>query len=141
MLPDPNMALWPGLKQFTGLDYAEKTFNKITNFIMPYVEEHKKTFDDNFHRDFMDLMLSEIQKTTDPSSSFYGKTGEYAMINDFIDLFLAGAETTSSSLLWSILYLLHFPGMEILKKYIAKAWTKRRKLRKPRKLRKLHYFD
>ena len=110
MLPDPNMALWPGLKQFTGLDYAEKTFNKITNFIMPYVEEHKKTFDDNFHRDFMDLMLSEIQKTTDPSSSFYGKTGEYAMINDFIDLFLAGAETTSSSLLWSILYLLHFPG-------------------------------
>ena len=69
-----------------------------------------------FHyRDFFDLMISEVKKTTDPKSSFYGKTGEYAIINDMIDLYFAGMETTSSSLNWSFLYLLHFPGMYIPK--------------------------
>ena len=110
MLPDPNMALWPGLKQISGLIYVEKVFGRICNFIIPKIEEHKRTYNEDNHRDFLDLMLSEIKRTTDPLSSFYGKTGEYSIINDFIDLFLAGMETTSSSLLWSFLYLLHFPG-------------------------------
>ena len=37
----------------------------------------------------------------------YGKTGHEAMINTMSDLFLAGSETTSSSLVWAIFYLVH----------------------------------
>ena len=69
-----------------------------------------------FNRDFFDLMISEVKKTTDPKSSFYGKTGEYAIINDMIDLYFAGMETTSSSLNWAFLYLLHHPGRYLTNK-------------------------
>ena len=61
-------------------------------------------------RDFLDIMISENKRTTDSTSSFHGKTGESAIISDFLELFLAGMETTSSSLMWAFLYLLHHPG-------------------------------
>ena len=38
--------------------------------------------------------------------------GYYALFNDLIDMFLAGMETTSSSLLWTFLYLLHHPEVQ-----------------------------
>ena len=38
--------------------------------------------------------------------------GYFNMINNFIDLFLAGMETTSTSLLWTFLYLLHHPDIK-----------------------------
>ena len=34
------------------------------------------------------------------------------MINDHIDLFIAGTETTSTSLVWTFLYLLHHPDVK-----------------------------
>ena len=39
----------------------------------------------------------------------YSEKGESSLLNVMIDLFLAGMETTSSSLLWSFFYLLHHP--------------------------------
>ena len=38
--------------------------------------------------------------------------GYYALFNDLIDMFLAGMETTSSSLLWTFLFLLHHPEVQ-----------------------------
>ena len=38
--------------------------------------------------------------------------GYYALFNNLIDLFLAGMETTSSSLMWTFLYLLHHPEIQ-----------------------------
>ena len=34
------------------------------------------------------------------------------MFNNLIDLFIAGMETTSSSLLWTFFYLLHHPEVQ-----------------------------
>ena len=62
-----------------------------------------------FYRDMLDLMLIEHMRA-DPSSSFYGDTGYYTILNDYIELFVAGMETTASSLMWSFIYLLHHPG-------------------------------
>jgi cytochrome P450 len=112
LLPHSSMALWPGLKTFTGMNYVETAFNSITEFILPYVKDHKESLDDDNIRDFMDLMLLEVKNCKDVNSSFHGYRGEAALINNMIDLFIAGMETTSSSLLWAILYLLHFPDMK-----------------------------
>ena len=38
--------------------------------------------------------------------------GYYALLNNLIDLFLAGMETTASSLMWTFLYLLHHPDIQ-----------------------------
>jgi len=38
--------------------------------------------------------------------------GYYALLNDLIDLFIAGMETTSSSLMWTFLFFLHHPDVQ-----------------------------
>jgi hypothetical protein len=36
LLPHPSMAMWPGLRQITGVDIAFKTFKMMQEFIEPY---------------------------------------------------------------------------------------------------------
>ncbi len=91
----------------------EKSFGACADFAAGYVEEHKKTFDEHNLRDLIDVLLLKVRETTDSTSSFYGQRGEYAIINNLVDLFMAGMETTASSLLWSYLYLLHFPECQV----------------------------
>ena len=112
LLPHKSMVLWPGIKQLTGFDKTEEAFMGMQNFVEPYIKQHKQNLDNEDIKDFMDLMLVEIQNTTDKTSSFYGETGHFALFNNIIDLFIAGMETTSSALLWTILYLLHHPEVQ-----------------------------
>jgi hypothetical protein len=61
----------------------------------------------------MDLVIQENEDATDPDSPFYGpKKGEAALHNIFLDLFIAGMETTSSSLAFTFLYMLHHPDTQ-----------------------------
>ncbi len=112
LLPHPSMALWPGLKKLTGFDKSEEVFLQLSNFVYPYIEEHSKTLDPDNIRDFLDLMLLEVQNSTDATSSFHGQTGHFAAYNNIIDLFIAGMETTSSALLWTFLYMLHHQDIQ-----------------------------
>ena len=95
-----------------GLDTWKYALEHIGSILEDQVKEHKVTIDDDSARDMMDLYLNEIENTTDPDSSFFQERGYFAMLNSFIDLFLAGMETTSSSLLWTFLYMLHHPGVK-----------------------------
>ena len=63
-------------------------------------------------RDFTDSMLIEISKTTDKSSSFYGESGIENLRNTLFDLFLAGSETTSTTLTWAALYMVRYPHIQ-----------------------------
>ena len=63
-------------------------------------------------RDFTDSMLIEINKTTDKSSSFYGESGIENLRNTLFDLFLAGSETTSTTLTWAALYMVRYPQIQ-----------------------------
>jgi len=76
LLPHPSMSKWPGIRKFTGFDFAYKTFKAMEEFIEPYIAEHKRTLDPDNIRDFVDLMLCEIESTTNPDSSFYGEKGK-----------------------------------------------------------------
>ena len=110
MLPYPRMLLL--FKNTLKLNVLEEVFRGISDMIEEQVVKHKDTRDNDNARDMMDLFLNEIENTTDPNSSFYGSRGYYAMVNDHIDLFLAGMETTSTSLGWTFLYLLHHPDIK-----------------------------
>nr|AKH03511.1 cytochrome P450 3075A5 [Paracyclopina nana] len=103
LLPHKSMIYWPFFKQVSGYSLIESIMKKLEAFMLPYIENHQNS------DSYIDEMLREIAKTTDKTSSFYGERGQFALINNVIDLFMAGVETTSSSLLWSFLYLLHYP--------------------------------
>jgi len=38
--------------------------------------------------------------------------GYYALFNDMMDLFLAGMETTTTTLMWTFLFFLHHPEVQ-----------------------------
>ena len=73
------------------------------------IKEHQATLDESAPRDFTDAMLIEINKTTDPTSSFYGDFGIENLTNVLMDLFMAGSETTATTLTWAMLYMVRYP--------------------------------
>jgi hypothetical protein len=112
ILPDPAMTMWPILKNLTGMDMVEKLRAGTNTFIGQCIKQHRQTMDENNIRGFVDRQFVEVQKTSDPQSSFYGETGYYAVFNNVADIFIAGQDTTSSSIIWTFLYLLHHPDVQ-----------------------------
>ena len=109
--PRPMIRL-PLVQRIVGLHLWRDALKNLTNIIEARADEHTGTIDPDNIRDMMDLFLNEIDNTTDKDSSFFKDRGYYAMVNNFIDLFVAGMETTSSSIIWTFLYLLHHPDVK-----------------------------
>ena len=94
------------------------------------IAEHEATVDHNEPRDFIDKVLIEMQSTTDPASSFYGAEGREYFVNTLLDLFIAGSETTSTTLTWAMLFMVREPAIQarvqvsnlLWLKYICKAY-------------------
>ncbi|KAL3884077.1 hypothetical protein ACJMK2_030299 [Sinanodonta woodiana] len=87
----------------------KKVFDK---FYEDLYESHQSTLDVNCPRDFMDLYLTEMEKDStlpNKEENTYSKNQLKALVGD---LFGAGTETTSTTLLWAILYLLHYPDVQ-----------------------------
>nr|APH81384.1 cytochrome P450 CYP3075C1 [Tigriopus kingsejongensis] len=112
LLPHPAMSKWPILKHLTGFSMSTNFVGNVLDLVNPYIEEHVKTFDSNHMRDFLDVYLAHIGSTQDPSSSFYGSRGMDSLQNVLLELFVAGTDTTSSSLVWAILLMAHHPQIQ-----------------------------
>ena len=84
----------------------------IFSFIVKSIRVHKNTLDVNSPRDVIDTMLVEIEKTTDKNSSFYEESGMRNLVNTLFDLFIAGSETTSTTLIWALLYIIREPEVQ-----------------------------
>ena len=84
----------------------------IMNLMFKSIKEHQETLDPNEPRDFTDKVLIEIKNTIDKSSSFYGDAGLENLTNTLFDLFMAGSETTSTTLTWASLYMIRYPKVQ-----------------------------
>ena len=66
-------------------------------------------------RDFIDYYLNEIKTATEEkrmNSSFNEKEGLLNLENVLVDLFIAGSETTSTTLNWGMLYMILHPDIQ-----------------------------
>ena len=89
--------------------------NEIKDMVIPYIKEHQTQQEETAGEsaDYISEYLREIKKNSgDASSSFHGTRGEESLVSSMLDLFLAGTETTTSSLMWGILFLLHHPEVQ-----------------------------
>ena len=78
-------------------------------------DEHLKTYDEHNLRDYIDCYISERKKTeleNNTESSFHREKGHWNFVSTMLDLFVAGAETSSSTLQWAIAYLIHYPEVQ-----------------------------
>ncbi|CAG7726074.1 unnamed protein product [Allacma fusca] len=122
LLKSPVVLFFPRLAQafpkLFGWNRVLELVDQNMEFIKKPIDEHRKEFSaDVPPRDFIDSYLREIEKTDDPKSSFYKKSGDHSLDVVLSDLFGAGSETTSSTLTWAIMYLCKFP--EAQKKFKA----------------------
>lgn len=90
--------------------FAQETFESMRTLMKQAILEHKETFQSGESpNDFIDCYLKEIENTKDPGSSFFQEQGLKSLDCVLIDLFMGGSETTSITLIWTFLFLLHHP--------------------------------
>ena len=80
-----------------------------TTLISPICDEHIATFDENNIRDLVDLFIAEMKKHEAETNTSYNYRQLLAV---FWDLLGAGTESSSTTIRWSILYLLHYPEIQ-----------------------------
>lgn len=92
---------------FSGYTMYMKTHSNIWQFLDEELQRHRATYDPENIRDFMDVYLG-ILNSPEKSEHF----SERQLLAICLDLFMAGSETTSKSLAYGFLYLLHNPEVQ-----------------------------
>ncbi|XP_041090443.1 cytochrome P450 2G1-like [Polyodon spathula] len=78
-------------------------------FIADMIEKHKQDLEPHSPRDYIDSFLVKIHEEKEsPSSEFHHKNMLYSVLN----LFLAGTETTSTTLRYGLLLLIKYPHIQ-----------------------------
>uniref|UniRef100_A0A667WJG8 Cytochrome P450, family 2, subfamily N, polypeptide 13 n=1 Tax=Myripristis murdjan TaxID=586833 RepID=A0A667WJG8_9TELE len=92
----------PHNKMFSYFKYLER-------FISQEVQGHKKDLDPNNPRDYIDTFILEMQNHQGESNLGFNEAN-LALCS--LDLFLAGTETTSTTLLWALTFLIKNPDVQ-----------------------------
>uniref|UniRef100_A0A667Y0I8 Cytochrome P450, family 2, subfamily N, polypeptide 13 n=1 Tax=Myripristis murdjan TaxID=586833 RepID=A0A667Y0I8_9TELE len=93
----------PHNKMFSYFKYLER-------FISQEVQGHKKDLDPNNPRDYIDTFILEMQNQHQGESNLGFSEANLAVCS--LDLFLAGTETTSTTLLWALTFLIKYPDVQ-----------------------------
>ncbi|XP_059197067.1 cytochrome P450 2J6-like [Centropristis striata] len=83
-------------------------YNTLLDFIGQEVKSHKKDLDPSNPRDYIDAFIIEMENNKESDLGF--TENNLALCS--LDLFLAGTETTSTTLLWALVYLIKNPDIK-----------------------------
>ncbi|XP_038131802.1 cytochrome P450 2J6-like [Cyprinodon tularosa] len=83
-------------------------YNSILNFLHEEVENHKKDLDHNNPRDYIDTFLIEMKNQKESNLGFT----ECNLALCSLDLFIAGTETTATTLQWALIFLIKYPHVQ-----------------------------
>ncbi|XP_027630173.1 cytochrome P450 2J2 isoform X2 [Tupaia chinensis] len=86
-----------------------KNWEKLKSFVAHVIEKHKRDWNPEETRDFIDAYLKEMAKYKGNAASSFD---EENLICTTLDLFFAGTETTSTTLRWGLLYLAIYPQIQ-----------------------------
>jgi len=96
------LSMIPGCNKYFVGNLAGKfreIVDKLYSMFRDSIKDHRETLDPAAPRDFIDFYLLEIERNNNENFS------EDQLLVIILDLFLAGAETTSTSLKWAILFM------------------------------------
>ncbi|XP_046905439.1 cytochrome P450 2J2-like [Hypomesus transpacificus] len=86
-----------------------KIWSEVKDFLRSEVKEHRKDWDPSEPRDYIDSYLTEIEKS---KGDVAARFDEENLIMCSLDLFVAGSETTSTTLRWSFLFMTKYPEIQ-----------------------------
>uniref|UniRef100_A0A3B4DKW3 Cytochrome P450, family 2, subfamily V, polypeptide 1 n=1 Tax=Pygocentrus nattereri TaxID=42514 RepID=A0A3B4DKW3_PYGNA len=84
-------------------------FQELHVFLRGEIEKHLAEWDPLSPRDFIDCYFSEIEKRKDDQEAGFHSEG---LCHTVLDLFMAGTETTSTTLLWGFIYMMKYPEVQ-----------------------------
>ncbi|XP_032822975.2 cytochrome P450 2J4-like [Petromyzon marinus] len=100
----PWLEDWPGPHQL-----IFRNADKVNLFFQERIREHRQTREAGQPRDLIDAYLDEMEKESqDPESTFTDGN----LLNVVGDLFIAGTETSSTTLRWALLYMMAYPQIQ-----------------------------
>ena len=101
--------LLPGFKELT-----LNTSKNISNFIQSIINDHKTNFDRNDLKDYVDVYLNEFNKQSDENEQDFSSTTltDQHLLHSVTQLFVAGSETTVTTLRWCFLYMMAYPDIQ-----------------------------
>ena len=91
----------------TGYNKRLDALKAMRNHIEKEIEKHEVDIDNQNPRDFIDSYLTEIKNNPDPEFC-----KEQLIMIAAIDLMGAGSDTSSTTLMWVILYLVRYPDVQ-----------------------------
>ncbi|XP_078387720.1 cytochrome P450 2J2-like [Cetorhinus maximus] len=100
----PNIHHIPGPHQRIFQNQAQ-----VKAILQDFINQHKDTLNGEEIRDFIDAYLLEMEKERDFPDSHLT---EGNLLYNVFDLFLAGTETTTTTLRWGLLYMMAYPGVQ-----------------------------
>ncbi|KAI4879224.1 hypothetical protein NFI96_005822 [Prochilodus magdalenae] len=102
--------LVPFIKHFPGPQQKVwHNANCLFGFIREVMEEHKETLDPENLRDFIDAYLLEMTKQESKEDSTFHEDN---MIMSTADIFIAGTDTTATTLRWSLIFMMDHPDVQ-----------------------------
>ncbi|XP_069129054.1 cytochrome P450 2B4-like [Argopecten irradians] len=81
---------------------------KILKFLQNIVDAHEKDYDEENMKDFIDVYLKEIKSNEGRVTTFT----DIQMYNTIADMCVAGMDSTSTTLVWSILFFINYPDVQ-----------------------------
>ena len=120
--PTPKLALlfaFPFLRKVfprqTGFEEIRRGYHGVYEFLQEEIQSHLENLDEDNPADFIDAYLLEMKRKKDngeTNSSFSAEKGFEILFCVLHDLFLAGSETSSTFLLWAIIFLVRHPEVQ-----------------------------
>ncbi|TRY65943.1 hypothetical protein DNTS_012347 [Danionella cerebrum] len=107
-----NIFPWLYYLPFGAFKDLRRAETDITAFLKKIISRHRDTLDPENPRDFIDMYLVEMlakKKEGNSEECLFSEDDLFYIIGD---LFIAGTDTTTNTLLWSILYMSLYPDVQ-----------------------------
>ncbi|CAG5131719.1 unnamed protein product [Candidula unifasciata] len=129
-----NMQVLTPLKQLVHLpgdllhvkEWAKATAEITEGYSKPYVRQYQREYNENEEpQNFVTAYLREMKKKKD--KKVQSNLNEKNLIAIIRTLFAAGSDTTSTTILWCLLYMLHHPRVQekVFREIVANVGTER----------------
>lgn len=109
----PVLGMFPFLGKLPGDFFGAKELHaiedEVKDFVGRIISEHKESFDGENIRDYIDAFLLEQTKHQNNEDSTFSEEQLVCTLRDF---FLAGSETTTTTLKWSWAFLVNHPEIQ-----------------------------
>ncbi|KFZ68974.1 Cytochrome P450 2U1, partial [Podiceps cristatus] len=104
-----NICPWLYYLPFGPFRELRKTELDITAFLKKIIAQHRDTLDVANPRDFIDMYFIHVEEEKNNKDSSFNEDYLFFIIGD---LFIAGTDTTSNTLLWCLLYMSLYPEVQ-----------------------------